>query len=566
MKKNLLVLLFAAAFLAGGQNASAQLANGCIGPDFTATDINGNSWNLYSILDQGKTVFLDVSATWCPPCWSYHIGGALENLYNIYGPPGTNEVMVFYIEGDPSTSTACLYGPAGPCATSTSTQGNWVTGTPYPIIDNATIANNYQISYYPTIYMITPDRICRENSQISYPQHYAEMQQYAFPAIATNDAEINWGCTMNQNLSGCSAGVSMAVRLFNASSSPLTSATIEVSVNSVVQQTIPWTGNLTTYAYATINITGVTGVVGANTAVITVISANGSADTRAANNTTSVPFTIYANTGGPAVTEAFPSAVFPPSGWTLTNGGSPDTWLYSTAGFNSAGSAKMNFYYAYPGDIDVLSLPPMNFSGYSAATLTFNRAHAQYGSGNIDNLKIKVSTNCGASWATPYNKSSSQNLATGLASVLGYQTNEWTPASSTDWASDNVNLNTYLGNSSVIIKFEANSGYGNNLYIDNVNVNLVTSTGNIVTIPVQFELYPNPATNSTSVSLHLNRASDVTVNVVNALGQVVQSTVNPNLSAAEHTFTINTEKLSPGVYNVNIISSEGITSRKLIKE
>jgi hypothetical protein len=372
---------------------------------------------------------------------------------------------------------------------------------------------------------------------------------------------------MNQNLSGCSAGASMSVRLFNYSTSPLTSATITVSVNSVVQQTIPWTGNLATYAYATVNITGVTGSIGANTAVIAVTGANGGADTRAGNNTTSIPFTIYSNNGGPAVTQAFPTAVFPPTGWTLANGGSSFTWGYSSIGSSNAGSAEMDFYEAYPGDVDVLSLPPMDFTGYSAATLTFDRSHKQYGASNIDNLKIKISTNCGSSWVTPYNKSSSQNLATGLTSVLGYTGNvAWTPSVSTDWASDNVNLNSYLGNGSVIIKFEANSGYGNNLYIDNVNVNLITSTGDIVTIPVQFELYPNPATNSTSVSLQLNKASDVTVDVVNALGQVVQSTVNPNLSAANHTFTINTANLSPGIYNVNIISSEGVTSRKLIKE
>lgn len=560
MKKHLLALLFTAFVVAGVQNANAQLANGCIAPDFTATDINGNSWNLYSILDQGKTVFIDISATWCGPCWSYHNSLNLENLYNQYGPLGTDEVRVFMVEGDGSTNTACLYGPSG-C--NSSTQGDWVTGTPYPIIDNASISSSYQISYYPTIYMVTPDRICRENSQITTAQHYAAMQQYAFPAIATADAEINWGCSMNQNLSGCSGGVSMDVRLFNASTVPLTSATLEVSVNSVVVQTIPWTGNLATYAYATVNITGVTGPVGANTAVVTVTSANGSADTRAANNSTSIPFTIYSNVGGPAVTQAFPSAAFPPSGWTLTNGGSGATWTYSTVGFNGAGSAKMDFYNAPAGEVDVLALPPMDFTGYSSASLTFDRSHKMYASsGYNDNLKVRVSTNCGSSWVNALNLTDPA-----LANVSGYTGNvAWTPALSTDWAAQNVVLNSYLGNSNVIIKFEALSGYGNNLYIDNVNVNLVTSTGDIVTIPVQFELYPNPAANQTTVSLQLAKSSDVTINVVNALGQVVQSTFNPSMSAAQHTLTINTEKLTSGVYNVNIITAEGVTSQKLIKK
>ena len=52
--------------------AKAQLANGSIAPDWTLTDINGTTHNLYNYLDNGYTVFIDFSAVWCPPCWAYH--------------------------------------------------------------------------------------------------------------------------------------------------------------------------------------------------------------------------------------------------------------------------------------------------------------------------------------------------------------------------------------------------------------------------------------------------------------------------------------------------------------
>ena len=85
----------------------AQLPNGSLAPDWTLTDLNGTTHNLYSYLDSGYTVFIDFSAVWCGPCWSYHISGALENLYIDHGPTGypnvspnnTNDVMVFFIEG-----------------------------------------------------------------------------------------------------------------------------------------------------------------------------------------------------------------------------------------------------------------------------------------------------------------------------------------------------------------------------------------------------------------------------------------------------------------------------------
>ena len=137
--KQFFTLLAAAIFATG---AFAQLPNGSIAPDFTITDINGQSHNLQTYLDQGMSVILDFSATWCPPCWGYHEEGTLKDLYNAFGPGGTGDVMVFYIESDPTTTEADLNG------TGTNTQGDWVDGTPYPIVDNklAFDCNTYQVT------------------------------------------------------------------------------------------------------------------------------------------------------------------------------------------------------------------------------------------------------------------------------------------------------------------------------------------------------------------------------------------------------------------------------------
>ena len=78
MKKILLIAVLAFLSL---NNVKAQLPNGSIAPNFTLTDLDGTSHDLYSLIDNGYTVFIEFSAVWCPPCWSYHTSGALEDLY-----------------------------------------------------------------------------------------------------------------------------------------------------------------------------------------------------------------------------------------------------------------------------------------------------------------------------------------------------------------------------------------------------------------------------------------------------------------------------------------------------
>lgn len=203
----------------------AQLPDGADAPNFTSKDLNGKSWTLYDILETGRTVIMDVSATWCGPCWSYHNSKALETVWEEHGPEGDGTMMVLFVEGDGATTTPCLYGPTN-CVGGT--QGNWVAGTPYPIFDDAAINNKYDVNYFPTVYMITPDKKVYENGQISAAAHWNIAKNH-IGNIAARSAKINNLVTNAYSSEFCTAQTAKPQATFlYTGTEHLTQATVEL--------------------------------------------------------------------------------------------------------------------------------------------------------------------------------------------------------------------------------------------------------------------------------------------------------------------------------------------------
>ena len=230
----------------------AQLTDGSNAPDFTATDINGVSHSLYAdFLDQGIPVIMDISATWCPPCWNYHETHALKDLYNIYGPEASNEVGVLFIEGDGSTPLSHLYGAGN-------SRGDWTEGTPFPIIDNSSIANLYQIGYFPTVYAICPNKtvyLVGSNNVSGLLQRIQTECGTAAPTGAQDNISVE-----SSEMKLClSSDATPRVTISNHGLNTISSVKLELfeEGNSTAIETMNWEGNLSSLNETTIEFSPV---------------------------------------------------------------------------------------------------------------------------------------------------------------------------------------------------------------------------------------------------------------------------------------------------------------------
>jgi len=260
------------------------------------------------------------------------------------------------------------------------------------------------------------------------------------------------------------------VTLQNNGSTPLTSCQIQYRVNNGSWQTFNWTGTLNQGQSAGVTLPALNGLTfGSHIFKARVQNPNGGVDQNPANDSAMVTFTLINNAGvSLPLTEGF-QGTFPPTGWTVVN---PENFAWSSAnvggfGTSSKSAAINNFSTSTSlvGNIDDLIMPFVATSGLTGSflQLKFDVAYARYNASYADTLKVLVSNDCGATWNTVYAKWGS-TLATAPD-----QTTAFTPTAS-QWRTEIVDLSNYAGQPDIQIVFRNCSGWGNWLYLDNVNL------------------------------------------------------------------------------------------------
>lgn len=162
--------------------------------------------------------------------------------------------------------------------------------------------------------------------------------------------------------------------------------------------------------------------------------------------------------------------------WELSNSGSFDWAVEPISGPNQGSRAAgvQIFGSGAAGSIHELISPTLDLTGHDSVWLAFDYAYTGTSTNTSDSLKVYISTACSDSWSLiqAFGENGSQNFVTASAG-----SGVFVPATAGDWCGNPsfgscpvIDLTAYAGLDGVRVKFVAENDGGNNIYLDNINI------------------------------------------------------------------------------------------------
>jgi len=279
----------------------------------------------------------------------------------------------------------------------------------------------------------------------------------------------------------------LIVSIRNYGTDTLTSVNINYTVDNGPVNTFLWTGNLPKLSVDTDTLGQITCYAGAHSIHVYTSDPNNGTDGFAGNNEKSITVQVDTVIAAFPVAEGFEAGIFPPQDWKLS--GSASLWYPdSTVGGFGLSSRSMfaNFFGVVSGTQNVVSSRIDLTTATAPAWLSFSHAYAMYNETYIDTLTISISSDCGASWTPLYSKWDSL-----LTTVPAFISSPFIPQPF-EWTNDLIDISAFLGQE-VMIRIEAHSGYGNQCYVDDINI--FHSGVSIEEVQLNaLSIFPNPST------------------------------------------------------------------------
>ena len=223
-------------------------------------------------------------------------------------------------------------------------------------------------------------------------------------------------------------------------------------------------------------------------------------------------------------------------------------------------SVRMFNYYNGASEIDELVSPSYDLSGLDNPTLKFRYSGASVNNEPDDELRIMLSDDCGESWQT-------RETLTGFELAnAGLVTDSYRPNLNSTWTDISVGLGSFDDEPNVRVKFRwVSGGRSNNFYIDDVT--LAASPLGMEDLERQLDLSiaPNPTTDLTTLTMNLQDAANIQMEVVDVLGRDARVILSREMSNGTHKLDIDMSSYADGVYYLRILVDSDLVVKKIVK-
>jgi PKD repeat protein len=249
------------------------------------------------------------------------------------------------------------------------------------------------------------------------------------------------------------------------------------------------------------------------------------------------------------IQEGFESAVVPEdASWYATQDPSGQGWaITSEVGQASNQCAWLSNYVHDSNTVYELVSQTFDFSAVeneSDSHLAFDYAYCGIDANNEDRLRLYVSTDCGQTWGLR-----AQWLSADLITASNSETS-FTPQGIVDWDNKIWDLPSADHGGTISFKFWFRGGYGNNFYLDNINI----WNGDLSVSELEnpgFVIYPNPASTELNVVFGSQFGGPVEFRVRDRAGRLVNQTIK-NLSGASKCL-LAIDELADGYYFLEVV-------------
>tara|TARA_B100000963_G_scaffold247229_1_gene216440 strand:- start:353 stop:1411 length:1059 start_codon:yes stop_codon:yes gene_type:complete len=259
-------------------------------------------------------------------------------------------------------------------------------------------------------------------------------------------------------------------------------------------------------------------------------------------------------------TESFEDiSSIPNDEWSVINENGPGFEISNEASFSGSQSVKLDNSSGSTGDVDELISQAIDLSNMISATISFKYAFAKRYSANTDFLRVYASFNCGETWMLRKNISSS-SLPTHPNTTSSYIPTD------DSWKTVNIPgiSSAYLVNN-FRLKFEFNCGGGNDLFIDNININGVVSFGEDE-LKENISLFPNPTNSQVKISFNYEPSyNNISIDLFDESGRLLKRISKNEFKVGNKAIEFSVSELEKGLYIINVNGQNQKNYIKFIK-